>query len=172
MNEQQITPPKIQMKRSIAKAISWRVVGTIDTFILSFLLITYIGPYFGMASHSDAGEVAKAASYIALAEVATKMILYFAHERGWASSGWGVSVVDGKRVESYGRTTTKTTTWRVIASIDTTLLAWYFTGSIGTAISIGGLEIITKLVLYFFHERAWTKISFGIEMNGDKDNKD
>ncbi|MBL1406668.1 MAG: hypothetical protein COC17_08310 [Hyphomicrobiales bacterium] len=167
MNEQLQSPPQVQVKRSIAKAVSWRVVGTIDTFILSFLLITYIGPFFGMDSHGDAAEVAKAASYIALAEVATKMILYFAHERGWATSAWGVSVVDGKRVESYGRTTTKTTTWRVIASIDTTLLAWYFTGSIGTAISIGGLEIITKLVLYFFHERTWANISFGIKMNDD-----
>lgn len=169
MKEQPTNPPKVHVKRSIAKAVSWRVVGTIDTFILSFLLITYIGPFFGMQAHSDPAEAAKAASYIALAEVATKMILYFLHERGWATSSWGISVVDDKRVESYWRTTTKTTTWRVIASLDTTLLAWFFTGSIGTAISIGGLEVVTKLVLYFFHERAWANISFGIEMGNKSD---
>ncbi|MFK7903348.1 MAG: DUF2061 domain-containing protein [Nitratireductor sp.] len=158
-------PPEVQMKRSIAKAFSWRTIGTIDTFILSFLLITYIGPFFGMDNDGNHGDTAKAAGLIAITEVITKMVLYFAHERGWAKLGWGVSVIDGKRAETYARTTTKTTTWRVIASLDTVLLAWFFTGNIGTAISIGGLEVITKLVLYFFHERAWSNISYGIKLD-------
>ena len=53
-------------------------------------------------------------------------------------------------------------TWRVLASLDTTLLAWLFTGSVATALSIGGLEVATKLVLYFFHERVWANIGYGI----------
>ena len=153
-------PPRISAKRSVAKAFSWRLVGTIDTLILSYVLITYLGPVFGL--ESSEGEALQAASYIAITEVITKMGLYFLHERFWVWLAWGTSVVNGKRKETYARTTTKTATWRTLASLDTMLLAWFFTGSIATAISIGGLEVITKLILYFFHERIWSNIQFGI----------
>ena len=153
-------PPRIQAKRSIAKAVSWRIVGTIDTLILSYLLITYLGPFFGL--ENSEGEALQAASYIALTEVVTKMVFYFLHERFWVWLKWGTSVVNGKRKETYRRSTTKTATWRTIASLDTMVLAWFFTGNIATALSIGGLEVFTKLVLYFFHERIWSNIGFGI----------
>lgn len=153
-------PPRIKAKRSIAKAISWRVVGTIDTLILSYVLITYLGPLFGL--QSSEGEALQAASYIAITEVVTKTVFYFLHERFWVWLRWGTSVVDGKRKETYARSTTKTATWRTLASLDTMVLAWFFTGSIATALSIGGLEVLTKLVLYFFHERIWSNIGFGI----------
>lgn len=158
--------PHIQAKRSIAKAISWRVVGTIDTLILSYVLITYLGPLFGL--RSSEGEALQAASYIAITEVVTKMVLYFLHERFWVWLRWGTSVVEGKHRESYARTTTKTATWRTLASLDTMVLAWFFTGSIATAVSIGGLEVFTKLGLYFFHERIWSNIGFGIVHESDE----
>ena len=158
-------PPEIKVWRSIAKAVSWRVVGTIDTLILSYVLITYLGPLFGMQQHGT--EALETASYIALTEVATKMLFFFFHERLWARLGWGITVEDGVRSESLTRTSTKTATWRIIASLDTVALAWFFTGNIGTAISIGGLEVLTKLVLYFFHERAWAKLPFGIDHSND-----
>ncbi len=153
-------PPRIEAKRSIVKAISWRFVGTIDTLILSYVLITYLGPLFGL--ERSEGEALQAASYIAITEVATKMVFYFLHERFWVWLSWGTSVVDGVRKETYARSTTKTATWRTLASLDTMVLAWLFTGSIATAMSIGGLEVITKLILYFFHERIWSNIGFGI----------
>jgi len=156
-----IRPPEIKAWRAVAKAVSWRVVGTIDTLILSWVLITYLGPIFGMEQHGT--EALETASYIAITEVVTKMVFYFLHERFWDSLTWGTVIEEGKRVISYARTTTKTATWRVIASLDTMVLAWFFTGNIGTAISIGGLEVITKLILYFFHERIWAKLPFGIE---------
>ncbi len=56
------------------------------------------------------------------------------------------------------RSATKTATWRVLASADTMVLGLVFTGNLATAISIGGFEVITKLVLYFFHERYWARI--------------
>ncbi len=158
-------PPEIKVWRSVAKAFSWRVVGTIDTLILSYLLITYIGPFFGM--ESSAGEALETATYIAVAEVLTKMVLYFMHERFWAKLKWDVTVEDGRRVESVKRTGAKTALWRTIASLDTMLLAWFFTGNIGTAISIGGLEVLTKLVLYFVHERVWAKLPFGLDHSGE-----
>ncbi len=153
-------PPEVHVWRSIAKAVSWRTVGTIDTLILSYLLITYLGPLVGL--QASEAEALEAASYIAITEVVTKMVLYFVHERIWAKLLWGISVADAVRSESYTRTSTKTTTWRVIASLDTMLLGWIYTGSIATAISIGSLEVVTKLILYFFHERAWSRLSFGL----------
>lgn len=114
-------------------------------------------------SHKAALETA---SLIAVTEIATKMVFYFLHERFWARSRWGISVIDGRRSESLRRTTTKTATWRTIASIDTTVLGLIYTGSIATALSIGGLEIFTKMLLYFIHERVWTRLPFGIVHEG------
>lgn len=61
--------------RSIAKAISWRILGSLDTFLLSWL-------FTGSP---------KAAGAIATTEVLTKMVLYYGHERLWSSVKWGVS---------------------------------------------------------------------------------
>lgn len=152
--------PTISHKRSIAKAISWRVVGSLDTLILSWVLITYLGPTFGL-DHSP-GEAAKTAGLIAATEVVTKIVLYYLHERGWEWLRWGTSMQNGRRREGYWRTVAKTASWRITASLDTTLLAWLFTGSVATALSIGGLEVLTKLLLYFLHERAWTHVHYGI----------
>lgn len=156
--------PDVSPKRSLAKAVSWRVVGTLDTLFLSFLILTFLAPLFGMeaASHADN---AKTATYIAVTEVVTKMILYFVHDRIWERVTWNISVDDlGRRREGAKRSGFKTATWRVTASLDTMLLALIFTGNIGTAISIGGLEVITKLFLYYFHERAWTRIKWGTKV--------
>lgn len=153
--------PDVSPKRSIAKAISWRVVGTLDTLLLSFVILTFLGPLLGMteASHADN---AKTATYIAVTEVVTKMILYYVHEQAWARTKWDVSVsANGSRREGPKRSGLKTATWRVTASLDTMLLALLFTGNIGTAISIGGFEVITKLFLYYFHERVWSRIQWG-----------
>ena len=122
--------PEVKLWRSVAKAISWRVVGTIDTLILSYLLITYLGPLVGLQTSED--EALEVATYIALTEVATKLILYFVHERIWAGLAWGLTKIDGVRGEAMARTSAKTATWRVIASADTMLLGWIYTGSLAT----------------------------------------
>ena len=51
----------------------------------------------------------------------------------------------------------KTITWRIVATSDTLLLSYVFTGSLAIAGSIAGLEVLTKMVLYYFHERVWEK---------------
>jgi len=99
---------------------------------------------------------------IARPEIVTKILFYYFHERFWAWVQWGASAEGGRRQESLRRTTTKTFTFRTIATLDTIMLAWFFTGSIETALSIGGLEVFTKLTLYFFHERLWARLPFGI----------
>jgi len=58
----------------------------------------------------------------------------------------------------------KALSWRVIGSIDTMLIDWFMTGSIEIGVAIGGIEVITKTILYYFHERVWYNyISLGIK---------
>jgi len=60
---------------------------------------------------------------------------------------------------SYKRHIVKTISWRIIGTLDTIILSGIITGSWETGLTIGGIEVITKMVLYFFHERAWYKFS-------------
>lgn len=151
---------RVSAWRSMVKAVSWRAIGTLDTLVLSYLLITYLGPLFGFQLPAE--DALRTASYIAITEVVTKMVLYFVHERVWGRIRWGLVARGERKRETNRRSGLKTATWRTIASLDTFALAWFFTGSVATAVSIGGIEIITKLVLYFFHERAWARVHWGI----------
>jgi uncharacterized membrane protein len=51
----------------------------------------------------------------------------------------------------------KTITWRVIGTIDTIIIAWIISGDPKTGLKIGGIELFTKMVLYYLHERFWFK---------------
>ena len=65
---------------------------------------------------------------------------------------------------SYKRHIAKTITWRIIGTLDTILLSWFITGSLKWGVTIGGVELFTKMILYFLHERAWYKFStFGVK---------
>ncbi len=55
----------------------------------------------------------------------------------------------------------KAFSWRLVASTDTFLISWLITGKITWAGSITLLEIVTKTLLYYFHERGWNKIKWG-----------
>lgn len=63
--------------------------------------------------------------------------------------------------EALKRSVIKTLSWRVIGTLDTFLIAFVITGAYKQAISIGGIELITKMILYFFHERTWNQIQWG-----------
>ena len=58
------------------------------------------------------------------------------------------------------RTMAKTISWRITASLTTFLIAWILTGDILVGASIGSIEAIAKIFLYYFHERIWTNINF------------
>ena len=55
----------------------------------------------------------------------------------------------------------KTVSWRILATIDTAIISYLITLSLKMAASIGSIEVVTKVFLYYYHERAWNKISFG-----------
>jgi len=65
---------------------------------------------------------------------------------------------------SYKRHIAKTISWRIIGTLDTMILSWIITGSWKLGLTIGGVEVVTKMILYFFHERIWYKYSkFGLK---------
>ncbi|MES2694526.1 MAG: DUF2061 domain-containing protein [Verrucomicrobiota bacterium] len=64
--------------RSLLKAISWRCVGTMDTFLVSFVVLSATG-----AASGGLGHAARISGGIAGVEVLTKVFLYYVHERAW-----------------------------------------------------------------------------------------
>ena len=63
-------------------------------------------------------------------------------------------------VDTQKRTIAKTITWRILASLTTFIIAWILTGDLLIGASIGSLEAIAKIFLYYFHERIWTNLSY------------
>ncbi len=63
--------------------------------------------------------------------------------------------------ESHPRSLVKAVSWRTLGSIDTFLLGLFFTHDATTAGSIAGTEVVTKILLYYFHERAWAAVKWG-----------
>lgn len=126
--------------RHIAKTITWRIIGTLDTIILGWF---FTGKW----------DVALS---IGGFELITKMILYYLHERIW------FRIHFKKATSSYVRHMLKTFTWRFFGTVDTIFLGWLVTGNIAIGISIGSFEILTKMVLYYLHERVWYQSRFGL----------
>jgi len=130
-------------KRHIAKAITWRIIGTLDTILLAWLITG--DPVTGMQ--------------IGLAEVITKMILYYLHERVWFRVRAGITA----NGDSKKRHVAKTITWRIVGTIDTMILAWVISGNPIVGLQVGGAEVVTKMILYYLHERGWYKIDYGLK---------
>lgn len=72
-------------------------------------------------------------------------------------------IISTKSHTTQARSLAKTFTWRTLASIDTFLLGWFVTGNTTFAFSIASLEVLTKLVLYYAHERAWARVLWGVK---------
>lgn len=66
------------------------------------------------------------------------------------------SISTGLR-DSRRRSLAKTITWRLLATLTTTLIVLAFTGEAMLAATVGGVESVTKLLLYYLHERAWAR---------------
>ena len=63
------------------------------------------------------------------------------------------------------RSAAKAITWRITGTADTFLIAWFITREPLVAGSIAVLEVITKTVLYYFHERGWNFVKWGRQDN-------
>jgi uncharacterized membrane protein len=146
--------------RSVIKAVSWRIIGTIDTIVISYLWT---------------GAGAKAFA-IGGSEVVTKVGLYYLHERVWASVPLGTvrrlnprfeedaaaqAGSDAPLRDSKLRSLIKAVSWRVVGTLDTILVSYLWTGDKSKALVIGGTDVLTKIVFYYLHERAWAGIPLG-----------
>ena len=60
------------------------------------------------------------------------------------------------------RSVVKTISWRTVGTLDTIIVSYFVTGNLVMAASIGSIEVITKMILYYFHERVWNRLKFGI----------
>ena len=125
------------INRHIAKTISWRIVGTLDTMFLSWVIT---------------GDL-KVGMQIGLADVIIKMVLYYLHERVWFKS----SIKNSNRRHLF-----KTVTWRIIGTITTIILSFWMLCNSIHSFQIGGAETLTKTILYYFHEKFWYRLSFGL----------
>ena len=59
------------------------------------------------------------------------------------------------------RSLLKTITWRVIGSIDTMVITYFITGNWKFGLAVGGVEVVSKMILYYLHERVWQRIKWG-----------
>lgn len=66
-----------------------------------------------------------------------------------------------KKSDTPIRSVAKAVSWRIVGTLDTLLISYLLTGKVAIAASIASIDFITKMFLYFFHERIWNKISWG-----------
>lgn len=130
-------------KRHLLKSISWRLIGTFDTFLLSYMFTASIT--FGLS--------------ISSVDFFSKLLLYYFHERIWFLS-------DIKNASK--RHLMKTFSWRAVGSLTTLIIAWILTGSPFTGFKIGLVETLTKMLLYYLHEKMWYNIDFGLNNRNSK----
>ena len=133
-------------KRILLKTLTWRFIGTMDTILLSWIISGNI--VFGLK--------------IGVTEIFTKMVLYFFHERIWIRINLDKN---NEIIISRKRDLIKTFSWRGIGTLDTIVISWFVTGNPFTGFKIGFTELLTKMILFYIHERVWNKINYGLKEN-------
>lgn len=63
--------------------------------------------------------------------------------------------------EKWSRSFIKSLSWRAIGTLDTIVISYFVTGTLSFALSIGAIELVTKMGLYVVHERVWNRIQWG-----------
>lgn len=63
--------------------------------------------------------------------------------------------------EKHFRTLFKTISWRVLATLTTMSIVYLFTGEMLLSVGVGAVEIVAKMILYYFHERIWNVLTWG-----------
>ena len=126
-------------KRHIAKSLTWRFIGTIDTLVFAWLIT---------------GDLSDGINISAIT-IFTKLVWYYMHERLWFNS----SISNSNK-----RHIIKTFSWRGIGTLDTILFGWLITGNPFTGLKIGSIETASKMLLYFGHEKLWYKINYGLDI--------
>ena len=124
--------------RHLLKSFTWRFIASIDTFLLSYIL------------SSDF----KISISISSVELITKLILYYLHERFWFNSNLANSKI---------RHLVKPFTWRAIGTLDTLIISSLLFDDFFMGAQLASFETLTKLVLYYLHDKLWYKLKFGLD---------
>ncbi len=124
--------------RSIAKSITWRIIGSVDTFLLSVLISSNISYGFS----------------ISFIEIVTKTVLYYFHERVWFNSRIKNSKI---------RHLIKPFSWRVIATTDTFIISALIFDDYTMGIQLISFELVTKIILFYIHDKLWYLSKFGLK---------
>ncbi|MDH3323038.1 MAG: DUF2061 domain-containing protein [Flavobacteriaceae bacterium] len=135
-------------RRSAAKSITWRILASIDTAIISYVLT---GSF-------------KIAISIGVIENIVKIVIYFFHERAWNLVKWGKSINGSdkdKPEDIKSRSIVKAISWSFVGALTTIAIAYALSIPIKTSILIGVIEVFTRFLFYFLHERLWNKIKWG-----------
>lgn len=136
--------------RSITKGITWRIIGTLDTIMLAWLIT---------------GNISQALK-IGGFEVFTKTILFFIHERIWLRIG------QRRHRDSHSKSLGKAVSWRMVGTVDTIIISFIIINFFGSdellqvpaifqASTIGLAELFTKILLFYLHERVWNVVKWG-----------
>jgi uncharacterized membrane protein len=142
--------------RSVLKGLSWRVVATSTTIVIA-------GGFLGDWSTALA---------IGGTEAVAKIFLYYVHERLWQLAPAGAikgavlhdATPPSDRItyrESRLRSILKTCSWRLVATSTTMVITWGATTDFTIAAWVGSVEAVSKLFLYYAHERAWQLLPRG-----------
>lgn len=131
------------VKRHFLKSLTWRIIGSIDTFLICYFLTGNFS--FGLS--------------ISGVDFFSKLVLYYFHERIWFLSE--IETLNKRHVF-------KTFSWRAVGSLATLFVAWTVTGNPFTGFKVGLFEILTKMILYYLHEKVWYRINFGLKSRNTK----
>ena len=130
--------------RSLLKSISWRIIAVSDTILIVLLVSCFLG---------DCSV--ENALVIGFLEFLIKFVAYFIHERIWL-------LIQFERRFGVTRTLYKTLSWRAIATVITFIVAGEILNTQDyAALYIAGIEIFTKSLLYYMHERLWLILPLG-----------
>ena len=133
-------------ERSIVKGISWRIIATTDTFLVVFVITCLV----------DQCSVENALK-IGVIEFFLKLLIYYTHERVWLQ--FIKSFIFSKQ-----QSLLKTISWRLVATTTTFLISGAVLNEFNEiALFIALLELISKFILYYFHERIWIRIPLGLK---------
>jgi len=129
--------------RSVAKALSWRLIGGSITFLSSL---------------SFSGSLSTAFSMVG-SDFFSKVATMFIGERLMDKSQFGRN----SGADDMSRSLVKALLWRLFAVSNTLVFAVFFAEDIKIACKIASFDSIFKTALMFFFERTWSSIEWGKE---------
>jgi uncharacterized membrane protein len=140
MNYQETT------KRTVAKAVLWRILLSISHF-LNALFVT--GSWI-------------AGLQIVGATMIVSSLVYWAHEHVWGQTNFLRDMDEKiKFHDKFSRSGVKLFSWRIAITITNFLIVYAISGSVQTGIEFMSIATVINILIYWFHERLWNRITWG-----------